>query len=63
MVKNPEHVLRVIYGKVLRALQKIPPNVAYRKYTEEIIKTRLQVVIDVSKLSLDRGCDAGQNLY
>lgn len=48
VAKNPEHNLRVLYGKILKVLKKAPPNAAYRKYTEEIVQTRLQAVIDVS---------------
>ncbi|KAK7571778.1 hypothetical protein V9T40_014250 [Parthenolecanium corni] len=44
VVNNPEHRLQIVYGKVLRALQKIPPHAAYRKYTEELVNTRLQIV-------------------
>lgn len=47
VVQNPEHRLRVLYGKILRTLQKTPPQAAYRKYTEETVKSRLQVVADV----------------
>ncbi|XKL58990.1 hypothetical protein PGB90_000006 [Kerria lacca] len=46
VVHNPEHSLRVVYGKILRAIQKIPPGAAYRKYTEDLVKSRLQVVMD-----------------
>lgn len=46
VARNPEHNLRVVYGKILKVLKKIPPHAAYRKYTEEIVQTRLQAVID-----------------
>lgn len=46
VAKNPEHKLRVLYGKILKVLKKAPPNAAYRKYTEEIVQNRLQAVID-----------------
>lgn len=48
VVTNPEHRLQVVYGKVLRALQRIPPQAAYRKYTEELVNTRLQIVKEVN---------------
>lgn len=51
VVNNPEHRLQVVYGKVLRALQKIPPHAAYRKYTEELVNTRLQIVKEVNLVS------------
>ncbi|KAL3268934.1 hypothetical protein HHI36_008021 [Cryptolaemus montrouzieri] len=42
--QNPHHTLGVLYSKILRALQKIPQDAAYRKYTEEIINERANVV-------------------
>lgn len=45
-------MLRILYGKILRILKKIPPEAAYRRYTEEIVKSRLQAVIDVSNFKL-----------
>lgn len=44
VAKNPHHILGVLYGKILRALQKMPEEAAYRKYTEEIICERAQVL-------------------
>lgn len=40
VAKNPHHTLGVLYGKILRTLQKMPQEAAYRKYTEEIINER-----------------------
>jgi NADH dehydrogenase (ubiquinone) 1 alpha subcomplex subunit 5 len=48
VAKNPHHTLTVLYSKILRALQKMPSNAAYRKYTEEIISERALVVKSVS---------------
>lgn len=42
--KNPHHTLGVLYGKILRTLQKMPQDAAYRKYTEEIINERAQAL-------------------
>lgn len=47
---NPHHTLGVLYGKILRALQKMPAGAAYRKYTEQIVKERAEVVKTVSSL-------------
>lgn len=41
---NPHHTLGVLYSKLLRTLQKMPENAAYRKYTEEIINERTQIL-------------------
>jgi NADH dehydrogenase (ubiquinone) 1 alpha subcomplex subunit 5 len=48
VANNPHHTLAVLYGKILRALQKMPSSAAYRKYTEEIVNERSQVVKSVS---------------
>lgn len=48
VANNPHHTLTVLYGKVLRALQKMPSSAAYRKYTEELINERAQIVKNVS---------------
>ncbi|XP_067139996.1 NADH dehydrogenase [ubiquinone] 1 alpha subcomplex subunit 5 [Centruroides vittatus] len=53
VAKHPHHTLSVLYNKILRALQKIPQEAAYRKYTEDVIKNRLCIVEsekDVEKL-------------
>jgi NADH dehydrogenase (ubiquinone) 1 alpha subcomplex subunit 5 len=48
VANNPHHTLTVLYGKILRALQKMPSSAAYRKYTEEIISERAEIVKNVS---------------
>ncbi|XP_018575447.1 NADH dehydrogenase [ubiquinone] 1 alpha subcomplex subunit 5 [Anoplophora glabripennis] len=44
VAKNPHHTLGVLYSKILRTLQKMPESAAYRKYTEEIINERTQIL-------------------
>lgn len=44
VAKHPHHTLTVLYNKILRALEKIPKEAAYRKYTEEVVKKRLSVI-------------------
>ncbi|KAJ3642353.1 hypothetical protein Zmor_025148 [Zophobas morio] len=44
VAKHPHHTLGVLYGKILRTLQKMPEEAAYRKYTEEIICERAEVL-------------------
>lgn len=41
---TPHHTLGTLYSKILRSLEKMPANAAYRKYTEEIIKERAGVL-------------------
>ena len=38
----------MLYGKILRDLKKMPETSAYRKYTEDIVSTRLGHVESVS---------------
>uniref|UniRef100_A0A914ZRQ4 U6 snRNA-associated Sm-like protein LSm1 n=1 Tax=Parascaris univalens TaxID=6257 RepID=A0A914ZRQ4_PARUN len=42
--EHPHRALTVVYGRILRALEQMPVNAAYRKYTEQIIKRRLALV-------------------
>ncbi|KAG0720001.1 NADH dehydrogenase [ubiquinone] 1 alpha subcomplex subunit 5 [Chionoecetes opilio] len=41
---HPHHTLGVLYGKILRCLQKMPPDASYRKYTEQIITEKYNFV-------------------
>ncbi len=47
MAQNPHHTLSVLYGKILRTLQNMPEDAAYRRYTEQIIKERALAVTEV----------------
>ncbi|KAL7044214.1 hypothetical protein ACKWTF_001831 [Chironomus riparius] len=49
---NPHYTLTALYGKILRALAKMPQDAAYRKYTEQIVNDRLKAVQTVSNLLL-----------
>ncbi|XP_039366600.1 NADH dehydrogenase [ubiquinone] 1 alpha subcomplex subunit 5 [Mauremys reevesii] len=42
--ETPHEHLRILYTKILTALQKIPKDAAYRKYTEQIVNERLNMV-------------------
>ncbi|XP_014247305.1 NADH dehydrogenase [ubiquinone] 1 alpha subcomplex subunit 5-like [Cimex lectularius] len=42
--KTPQHTLSVLYGKILNVLDSMPKDAAYRKYTEEIVKSRAAIV-------------------
>ncbi len=53
VAKNPHHQLSVLYNKTLRTLSKMPEDAAYRRYTQQIVNDRLEVVKsepDVAKL-------------
>jgi hypothetical protein len=41
--------LKLLYGKILRDLKKIPETASYRKYTEDTINSRLQHVESVGE--------------
>uniref|UniRef100_T1HMR2 NADH dehydrogenase [ubiquinone] 1 alpha subcomplex subunit 5 n=2 Tax=Rhodnius prolixus TaxID=13249 RepID=T1HMR2_RHOPR len=41
---RPKHILTFLYGKTLRALNKLPEDSAYKCHTEEIITWRLNIV-------------------
>jgi len=56
---NPHHTLGVLYGKLTRALAKMPQDAAYRKYTEQIVNERsalLNSERDIAKLEQKIGC-------
>ncbi|KAM9277250.1 NADH dehydrogenase [ubiquinone] 1 alpha subcomplex subunit 5 isoform 1-T2 [Cariama cristata] len=53
VAENPHERLRILYTKILGVLQNIPEDAAYRKYTEQIVNQRFNLVkteTDVQKL-------------
>jgi hypothetical protein len=48
VAQNPHYTLNALYGKILRALAKMPPTAAYRQSTEQIVNDRLKAVQAVS---------------
>ncbi|XP_074000063.1 NADH dehydrogenase [ubiquinone] 1 alpha subcomplex subunit 5-like [Rhodnius prolixus] len=59
--KNPVHTLNVLYGKILRALEKIPQEAAYRKTTEQIVSARLAIVNAAKSVEeIEEKVDCGQ---
>lgn len=44
VASNPYHTLSALYGKILRALSKMPQDASYRKYTEKVVQNRLKAV-------------------
>lgn len=44
---NPHHTLSALYGKILRAVSKMPQDASYRKYTEQLVKQRADSVAQV----------------
>ena len=45
---NPHHTLGVLYNKILRVVQKMPSDAAYRKHTEVIVNERNKIAQAVS---------------
>ncbi|XP_036319818.1 NADH dehydrogenase [ubiquinone] 1 alpha subcomplex subunit 5 [Rhagoletis pomonella] len=44
VASNPHHTLGALYGKILRALAKMPQDASYRKHTELVVQSRLKAV-------------------
>ncbi|XP_055911030.1 NADH dehydrogenase [ubiquinone] 1 alpha subcomplex subunit 5 [Eupeodes corollae] len=58
---NPHHVLSVLYGKIQRALTKMPSDAAYRKYTEKIVTERANLVNSTKDIpALEKAIGCGQ---
>jgi len=65
VAQNPQHTLSVLYAKILRSLQKIPEDAAYRRYTEQVVKDRALAVSeesDVAALEKRVGCGQVEEL-
>ncbi|XP_073475883.1 NADH dehydrogenase [ubiquinone] 1 alpha subcomplex subunit 5 isoform X3 [Aquarana catesbeiana] len=57
--QNPHERLKILYTKILAALQTIPNDAAYRKYTEQIVHERYNAVkteADVDRLEQKINC-------
>ncbi|XP_018330119.2 NADH dehydrogenase [ubiquinone] 1 alpha subcomplex subunit 5 [Agrilus planipennis] len=51
VAKTPHHTLGALYNKILRVLQKMPEDAAYRKYTEEVINERSSILKSTKDIS------------
>ncbi|XP_073429508.1 NADH dehydrogenase [ubiquinone] 1 alpha subcomplex subunit 5 [Dendrobates tinctorius] len=59
--QNPHDRLRILYTKILAALQTIPKDAAYRKYTEQIVNDRFSAVKTESSIEkLEEKINCGQ---
>ncbi|XP_036615758.1 NADH dehydrogenase [ubiquinone] 1 alpha subcomplex subunit 5 [Trichosurus vulpecula] len=59
--ETPRERLRLLYSKILDALEFMPANAAYRKYTEQITNERLNMVKEETDLQkLEDKLQAGQ---
>ncbi|KAJ3612183.1 hypothetical protein NHX12_020460 [Muraenolepis orangiensis] len=41
---NPQERLRILYSKILVSLQAMPADAAYRKYTEQLVSERFDLL-------------------
>ncbi|XP_069759477.1 NADH dehydrogenase [ubiquinone] 1 alpha subcomplex subunit 5 isoform X2 [Narcine bancroftii] len=44
VAQNPLEKLNILYSRLLIVLESIPPEAAYRKYTEQIINERFNMI-------------------
>ncbi|CAJ0963948.1 unnamed protein product, partial [Mesorhabditis belari] len=59
--EHPHRALSVVYGRLLRALEKLPKDYAYRKYTEQVVRHRLNLVqTETDVLQLEQKIGMGQ---
>ncbi|XP_033216818.1 NADH dehydrogenase [ubiquinone] 1 alpha subcomplex subunit 5 [Belonocnema kinseyi] len=63
--QDPHRMLNILYGKILRALDKLPQDYPYRIYTEKLVKDRATVVKDndnVTAIEEKIGCGQVEEL-
>lgn len=59
--QTPHHTLGVLYGKLLRTLQKMPETAAYRQHTEAIVKERAEILkANQSVEAIEKAINCGQ---
>lgn len=61
VAQNPHHTLNALYGKILRALSKMPQDAVYRQNTEKIIQERSQIVATTPVVAdIEKAINCGQ---
>ncbi|XP_043471533.1 NADH dehydrogenase [ubiquinone] 1 alpha subcomplex subunit 5 [Leptopilina heterotoma] len=61
VAQDPHRLLNILYGKILRALDKLPQDYAYRTTTEKLIRNRAAIVKDNSNVdSIENKIECGQ---
>uniref|UniRef100_A0A8C5AB62 NADH dehydrogenase [ubiquinone] 1 alpha subcomplex subunit 5 n=1 Tax=Gadus morhua TaxID=8049 RepID=A0A8C5AB62_GADMO len=59
--KNPQERLRILYSKILASLQTMPQDAAYRRYTEQLVGERYDLVKTESDIEkLEKKINGGQ---
>lgn len=58
---NPHHSLRILYGKILRALDRYPETSVYKQETKKLVEHRLTLVTSEPNVAkLEQKLNAGQ---
>jgi len=61
VVRNPHQLLGAVHGKLLKVLEKMPEDAAYRKHTENIVKVRQAAVLEEPNVAaLEAKINGGQ---
>jgi len=61
VVRNPHQLLNAVHTKILRVLEKMPQDAAYRKHTENIINQRqLAIKAEPNIAALEVKINGGQ---
>lgn len=61
VAKNPHHSLTVMYEKILRTLDKMPDQAAYKQHTKKIVEERFNLVKTVKDVAeLEKKINSGQ---
>ncbi|XP_072257678.1 NADH dehydrogenase [ubiquinone] 1 alpha subcomplex subunit 5 [Pyxicephalus adspersus] len=59
--QNPHERLKILYTKIISVLQTIPNDAAYRKYTEQIVNERYNLVkTETNVETLEKKINSGQ---
>jgi NADH dehydrogenase (ubiquinone) 1 alpha subcomplex subunit 5 len=59
--QNPHHSLGVLYGKILKTLEKMPDHSSYKQHTKKLVQDRLDLVNSVKDAQeLEKKIDSGQ---
>lgn len=59
--KNPHHSLTVLYEKILKTLDKMPDNAAYKQHTKKLVENRFNLVKSIQDpVELEKKIDCGQ---
>ncbi|NP_001165824.1 NADH dehydrogenase [ubiquinone] 1 alpha subcomplex subunit 5 [Nasonia vitripennis] len=57
----PRRTLAILYGKIIRVLQKFPTDYSYRQYTEILVKEKADIVNQIESVAeIEKKIDCGQ---